>query len=103
MLIGRRFRYTPPWKLTQAGFLFGQGIKGTFIGFSGDEYHNSTFYFMVPLICFFCFWYEKDLNPEVEHIGSFTNGVPDGYVDPDCVWCAYEIGLCHIDQYVVTP
>lgn len=95
----RHFKYTLPWKLTSWGCLFGQGIRGTFIGFSADEYHNRTFYFMIPLVGFFTFWYEREINTSVLHLYGSCGGVMEGFIDPDCGMCAEVLGWFLVDDY----
>lgn len=97
--MGDRFRWTPPWKLTSAGLLFGQGIKGTFVGFSSDEYHNSTFYFMVPLVGFFTVLYGQKLNFDTFHLDAMCGDETEGLIDPDCTHCAEILGWMLIDRY----
>jgi hypothetical protein len=67
--------YIPPWKITQAGF-----IKTALrIQNGGDEWHNKSFYIVIPLVGMFVWWPEGIDRTDEEHLYSVGWG-PHGRV-----------------------
>ena len=62
--------YSPPWRITQAGF-----IKSALRTQKGcDEWHNKSFYIVIPLVGMFVWWPEGIDRTGEEHLWGWFWG-----------------------------
>lgn len=84
----RRVRYSPPWHLVRWGLLWNTMFGRVLWPHRGcDEYHNQSWFIIIPLIGEFVYFTKSGFQRDVEHLYYLGPGGTEGFIDPDCSVC----------------